>query len=151
MKRKSFALALLAVGLLSSWGTASAITLRLDALSANTGLAAFDVLFDDTGDGLLQYEEIISTSGLLLDGTLFDHLLGVPTIAGISTVGGPCGPDPDAWCFVNFDLGFGVTVTTDEFTYSIGPVSVSEPASLSLLVIAFGILAARLGRTRNAR
>lgn len=149
MKTKSSALALFAAVLLGSWSTASAIPLHLDAFNSD-GSTAFDVLFEDTGDGLLQYEEILSTSGLLLGTDLFDHLLGVPTIEGISTVGGPCGPDPDRWCFVNFDIGLGVSVTTDTWTYSIGPVAVDEPASLSLLVIALAVLAARLRRTNRA-
>ena len=145
---RKFALTLLAAGLLSSWGTASAVTLRLDAVSAGTGDPAFDVLFDDSGDGLLQFEEIISTSGLLLGTDLYSALLGVPTIPGVSTVGGPCGPDPDRWCFVNFDIGLSVSVTTDEFTYLISPVAVDEPTVLSLL--ALGLAAFVLGsRTRR--
>jgi hypothetical protein len=151
MKTKSSALALFAVVLLGSWGTASAVTLRLDAVGAADPAFGFDVVFEDTGDGLLQFEEIVSSSGLLFaDGGFFPNLLGVPTIAGISTVGGPCGPDPDRWCFVNFDIGLSVSITTDEFTYSISPVAVGEPASLSLLVIALGVLAGRLRRTNRA-
>jgi len=98
---------LLAAGLLSFLGTANAIMLRLDAVSPNPGSNfGFDVIFDDSGDGLLQYEEIISSSGFLFDdGGFSPALLGVPTIAGVCTVGGPCGPDPDRWCFVNFDIG----------------------------------------------
>ena len=104
MKTKSSALALFAAVLLGSWGTASAVPLRLDAFNSD-GSTAFDVFFEDTGDGLLQYEEITSTSGLLLGTDLYSALLGVPTIEGISTLGGPCGPSPDQWCFVNFDIG----------------------------------------------
>ena len=88
MKTKSSALALCAAVLLGSWGTASAVPLQLDAFNSD-GSTAFDVLFEDTGDGLLQYEEILSTSGLLLGTDLYDSLSGVPTIEGISTVGGP--------------------------------------------------------------
>jgi hypothetical protein len=149
MRKRNFALALLAAGLLTSWGTANAVTLRLDAVSATTGLAAFDVVFEDTGDGLLQFEEILSTSGILLGTDLYPALLGVPTIEGISTLGGPCGPSPDEWCFVSFDIGLAVTITTDEFAYSISPAAVSEPASLSLLGIALGILAARRRHARR--
>jgi hypothetical protein len=144
---RTLALVLLAAGLLSLWGTANAATLRLDALNAD-GSAAFDVLYDDTGDGLLQFEEIISTSGLLLGTDLYSALLGVPTIAGVSTEGGPCGPDPDRWCFVSFEIGLAVTVTTDTFTYLITPVSVDEPPILSLLILA---LAAVLRGSRMRR
>jgi hypothetical protein len=145
---RNLALALLAAGLLSPWGPANAATLRLDALGAD-GSAAFDVLFDDTGDGLLQFEEIISTSGLLLGSDLYGALLGVPTIAGVSTEGGPCGPDPDRWCFVSFEIGLAVTVTTDTFTYLITPVSVDEPPILSLLVLALAALVPGSRRRRT--
>src|SRR5678816_387307 len=117
---RKFALTLLAAGLLSSWGTANAATLHLDAFNSD-GSTALDVLFDDTGDGLLQHEEIISTSGLLLGADLYSALLGVPTIDGVSTEGGPCGPYADRWCFVSFEIGLAVTVTTDTWTYLITP------------------------------
>jgi hypothetical protein len=145
---RKFALTLLAAGLLSSWGTASAATLRLDAVSPDTGDPVFDVLFNDSGDGLLQYEEIISTSGILLGTDLYSALLGVPTIDGVSTEGGPCGPFSDRWCFVSFDIGLAVTITTDSFTYLITSVTVDEPTILSLL--ALGLAALVLGsRTRR--
>ena len=143
MRRKSIASALFAVALLGSWGTASAVTLRLDALSPDTNDAVFNVVFEDTGDGLLQFEEILSTSGIQLGSDLYSALLGVPTIEDVSTLGGPCGPFPDRWCFVSFDIGLAVTITTDSFTYSISPAAVDEPASLLLLVIALGFLVYR--------
>ena len=149
---RRLALTLLAASLLSFLGTANAITLRLDAISPDPDSQfGFDVIFDDTGDGLLQYEEIISTSGLLFDdGGLFPELLGVPTIAGVSTVGGPCGPDPDRWCFVDFDIGLSVSVTTDSFIYFINPVSVDEPTMLSLFAIGLGVLLLRSRRRDTA-
>ena len=143
---RKFALTLLAAGLLSSWSTANAATLHLDAFNSD-GSTAFDVLFDDTGDGLLQYEEIISTSGLLLGADLYSALLGVPTIAGVSTEGGPCGPYADRWCFVSFEIGLAVTVTTDTWTYLITPASVDEPPNLSLLIL--GLAALVLGSRRR--
>lgn len=149
MKIKSSALALFAAVLLGSWGTASAVTLRIDAFGLD-GSDAFNVLFEDTGDGLLQFEEVLSSSGFVFpDGGSFPVLFGVPDLDGISTVGGPCGT-PDEWCFINFDIGLSVSITTDEFTYTIGPVAVAEPASLSLLVIALGVLGVRLRRTNRA-
>jgi hypothetical protein len=145
MKTKSYALGLFAAVLLGSSGTASAVTLRLDAFGLD-GSDAFNVLFEDTGDGLLQFEEVLSSSGFVFpDGLAFPTLFGVPTIEGISTVGGPCG-EPDRWCFINFDIGLSVSIDDIDFTYSIGPVAVDEPASLSLLVIALGVLGVRLRR-----
>ena len=68
----------------------NAAMLRLDAVSVDPGVNDFDVVFDDTGDGLLQYEEVISSSGLLFtDGGFFPELFGVPDLEGISTSGGP--------------------------------------------------------------
>src|SRR5688572_22828431 len=145
---RNLALALLAAGLLSPWSTANAATLHLDAFNLD-GSVAFDVLFDDTGDGLLQYDEIISTSGLLLGTDLYNALLGVPTIAGVSTEGGPCGPFADRWCFVSFEIGLAVTVTTDTWTYLITPASVDEPPILSLLLILGLVVSVRDLRTRR--
>ena len=138
---KLLALGWVAAGLVASVSTVSAATLRLDATSLSPDWASFEVVFSDTGDGLLQYEEITSHTGLLgSDGTLFDFLAGVPTIPDISTVGGPCNQEPDRWCFVSREMGLGVTITTDEFTYLISAVSVDEPGLLSLLAIGMGVL-----------
>ena len=145
---KPLALVWIAAGLVASVSTVSAATLRLDVTSLRPeDWADFEVVFDDAGDGLLQYEEITSHTGLLgSDGTLFDFLAGVPTIPDISTVGGVCGLDPDTWCFVNRDIGLGVTVTTDSFTYSISPVAVDQPTMLSLFAIGLGVLLQRSRR-----
>ena len=143
-------LTLLAAGLLSFLGTANAITLQLDAVSPTDPDFGFDVLFEDTGDGLLQYEEIISSSGLLFpDGGFFPRLFGVPNLDGVSTIGGPC-VDADAWCFLNAEGDLSVSVTTDEFTYSISPVAVDEPTMLSLFAIGLGVLLRRSRRRETA-
>jgi hypothetical protein len=143
---RSLAVTLIAAGLLVSLGTANAATLRLDAVSLDPGINDFDVLFDDTGDGLLQYEEIISSSGL---GDDFPRLFGVPDLEGVSTIGGPC-VDAGAWCFLNSEGDLSVSVTTDEFTYSISPVAVDEPTMLSLFAIGLGVLLRRSRRRDTA-
>jgi len=51
---------------------------------------------------------------------------------------------------VNRDIGLGVTVTTDSFTYSISPVAVDEPTMLSLFVIGLGVLLQRSRRRAPA-
>ena len=147
---RRFTLTLLAAGLLSFLGTANAITLQLDAVSPTDPDFGFDVLFEDTGDGLLQYEEVISSSGLLFsDGGFFPRLFGVPNLDGVSTIGGPC-VDADAWCFLNAEGDLSVSVTTDEFTYSISPVAVDEPTMLSLFAIGLGVLLRRSRRRETA-
>ena len=50
MKTKSSALALFAAVLVGSWGTASAVTLRIDAVSTDPNGVGFDVVFDATGN-----------------------------------------------------------------------------------------------------
>ena len=150
MKTRSSALAVFAAVLVGTWGTASAVTLRIDAVSTDPNGIGFDVVFEDTGDGLLQYEEVLSSSGIVFpDGFAFPRLFGVPDLEGISTIGGPCG-EPDRWCFFNSEEGLSVSIDETDFTYSIGPVAVDEPASLSLLVIALGVLGIRLRRTSRA-
>ena len=57
MKTKSSAFGLFAAVLVGSWGTAGAVTLRIDAVSTDPNGVGFDVVFEDTGDGLLQYED----------------------------------------------------------------------------------------------
>ena len=145
---KSLALTWIAAGLLV--GSANAAMLRLDATSLDPGINDFDVLFDDTGDGLLQYEEIISSSGLLFaDGGSFPRLFGVPDLEDVSTIGGPC-VDPGSWCFLNAEGDLSVSITTDTFTYLISPVSVDEPSMMSLLAVGAWLLLLRT-RRRKAR
>jgi hypothetical protein len=147
---RNLALTLIAAALLMSLGTASAATLRLDAVSPTDPIFGFDVLFEDTGDGLLQYEEILSSSGLLFpDGGFFPRLFGVPNLDGVSTIGGPC-VDADAWCFLNSEGDLSVSVTTDEFTYVISSVSVDEPAMVWLLTFGLAVLLLR-SRRRDTR
>ena len=140
-------LALLAAALLGAVTTANAIPLRLDATSVGgSGFSSFFVIFEDTGDGLLQVDEATSFSGTIdpTDGSLYNLLIGVPNIADISTLGGFC-PLEDSWCFVSPEIGLLVAVTSDEFTYAITPASVPKPGTLALLGI--GLLG--LGVTRR--
>jgi hypothetical protein len=124
--------------------TADAALLHLEA-TGGTDPEGFDVFFDDTGDGLLQYDEIVSSAGIVFaDGFAFPWLAGVPNIDGVSTAGGPC-ESPDDWCFVNVDEGIGVTIGTD-FIYSITIAAVPEPGMMSLFTLGVGGLLVRLRR-----
>jgi hypothetical protein len=134
--------------LMGAAGNADAARLQLVATGIGPGATGFDVLFDDTGDGLLQFEEIISSSGFTFpDGGAFPALLGVPNVADVSTAGGPC-DSPDAWCFVNTDEGLAVTIDTTDFTYVIS-LAVPEPEVLSLFTLALGGLLMRLRHRRK--
>jgi hypothetical protein len=147
---RKLALTLIAAGLLMSLSTANAAMLRLDAVSLDATINDFDVLFDDTGDGLLQYEEIVSSSGLTFeDGSFWPRLFGVPNLEGVSTIGGPC-VEESAWCFLNAEGDFSVSVSDDTFTYAISPVAADEPLMVPLLAIGLGVLLLR-SRRRDTR
>jgi len=97
---------LLAVVLLGT--TASAEPLRLNATTRYTCFyrSDFIILFDDTGDGLLQLGEVTSFSGIFDPfGTFHTGIDGIPQIENISTAGGSCDLK-NYWCFS--DLAFQV-------------------------------------------
>jgi PEP-CTERM motif len=146
---KTKVLALLAVGVLGTSVNANAIPLRLDATSLDAEHSDFFVIFDDTGDGLLQNDEVTDFSGVFLfpEGTLYNLLVGVPTIADISSVSGFC-PLADRWCFVSPDIGLLVAVSTDVFAYAITPAPVAESGTLALFGL--GLLGVGLTRRRRA-
>ena len=154
-RTKSTYLTLLAI--LLSPLAANADLLRLDAISASADIGDFYIVFDDGGDGLLEWSEIVEFSGYSVDflDLLLDTVVGVPTIAGISTFSF----DP------TFDIGVndwfftiaGDTIPVscsggDPFVcwndYSISPVTVPEPSTLALLVI--GLLGLTAARRRKA-
>ena len=83
-------LRLLALGLLSTSINANAVSLRLDATALDATFSDFFVFFEDTGDGLLQVNEITQFSGVdvhPLD-AFYDQLVAVPPIADISSLSG---------------------------------------------------------------
>ena len=137
---------LLVLGLFGATG-ANAAFLQLDATSTDPDHSDFVVVFDDAGDGLLQEQEVTLFSGLNIfsDATLYEVLLGVPTIAGVSTQSGFC-PLADHWCFLAPDIGLLVGVSQDTFTYAISR-SVAEPGTVGLLIV--GLLGLTRRRTRR--
>jgi hypothetical protein len=137
------------VGLFAASVNANAVPLRLDAASLETAFSSFSVIFDDTGDGLLQRDEITQFSGTIdsSDGSLYSLLVGVPTITDISTISGFC-PLADRWCFVSPEIGLLVAVSIDSFAYAISPGPVPEPGTFALLGL--GLLGIRPVRRRSA-
>ena len=108
----------------------------LEATSNEPTIGDFAVLFEDTGDGLLEWDEVVSFSGINIPGfSVFDDLLlAVPTIAGISSFSS----DPDApyvfvpndssWSFTeSADLGHFEFIFVGTFTYAVS--SVPEPST----------------------
>ena len=106
--------------------TASAEPLRLDATAKYSFYGSdFIILFDDTGDGLLQLGEVTSFSGIF---RAFDLLRTgidrIPRIANISTAGGSCVFDgTNHWCFSDpaFQLPAG--------SFTVGKVRWDEPVT----------------------
>ena len=149
-RTKGTYLALLAV--LLSPMAANADLIRLDATALNPdAVTDFVVLFEDTGDGLLQWDEVVSFSGVIPlfgSGIIKDILDVIPTIGGISTF---CW-DPlypfllidGSWVMSN---AAGGTLSADSDAWSYYFTSVPEPGTLALFGI--GLLGMGLARRRK--
>ena len=137
---------------------ANADLIRLEATSQVTsGLfvySDFDLVFDDTGDGILQLAEIISFSGVTRNDRLYDSIVQVGEVAGLFEFS----VDPDrvqiaamtSWGFaIGAAIGSGIgepAAPGEIWTYNLTrlTIPVSEPGTLALLTIGlFGIGLAR--------
>ena len=151
-----------ALMVLGSWSTsASASLYRLEAVSsAPSSFSDFSLEFDDTGDGLLQIGEVLSFSGITIEGAFYDSVTQVPDLDGVSALSGTCpGKDPaNTWCFTGMFAGQLESRQTDGLTDGSGlwaftrvPLvqDVPEPTSAALLLLGLAGLAStrrRLGR-----
>lgn len=111
----------------------------------------FEIVFDDTGDGLLQWDEIVSFSGARvgLIGGFVDTVLGIPEIDGFATFSF----DPDlpfvplnmeTWIFrapAGNTVACGGPGSAPCWSYSITSIAIPAPGTLALVL--FGLLAFR--------
>lgn len=132
---------------------ASAALLQLDATTlAPNSFSDFSLTFDDAnGDEIFQFGELASFSGVsvvFLSASL-STLLQVPTIAGISELGGSC-QDSDSWCVGG---GGGILVTSPgNWSYRISPVqAIPEPGTLALAGLALVATANRRRRSAGVQ
>ena len=126
---------------------ATLLELSATSLPVNPNITAsdFTVTFNDTGDGILQIEEVVSFSGVLFTHNIIsglyqegDGLLGVADIAGISSSGLPSADQ--LWIFRNAGGTFFPDPIGDPFgsatrywDYSVS--AVPGPATLGLLIV----------------
>ena len=127
---------LLAVVLLGTMAAASAEPLRLDAAAkvrfgGHYSSSDFFILFDDTGDGLLQLDEVTFFSGIFDSSGMgpFTRIDRIPQIANISTGDGSCVFDARSpWCFSDPQ---SLQVHVSSFTYAITSPDSAPALSLS--------------------
>ena len=141
---------IIAALLLISPFAANADLMRLDATSINLGVVSdFYLLFDDTGDGLLQWDEITSFSAVTITGNFWTEVIGVAAVPGISTYSvDPAAAfdfGPDFWSWGSQpSIAIQGSLYT-QWTYAVSDVA--EPGILALLGIGlFGMGLARRGK-----
>lgn len=144
MKKAILSIAATAVLAVPSIGSAGLIeisaTYAPDRYS-NYVFSDFTLVYQDgNSDGLLQFDEILEFSGFtnLTDGRMWDEIVGVPDIAGISTGSGYSNGNDVFWWVLPSPLTRPNAWFGNRWNYSIDelpgtPVSVPEPGTLGLL------------------
>jgi hypothetical protein len=114
---------LLLVGLLVVCTEANAGLISLLGTSNVPGVGSLDIIYNDTGDGLLQFEEIeffasvhFTTGDPNVDG-IYAPILAVPNIPGVSTGNG--GNAGDSWDFERVSDGKEFSVPASTWRYSL--------------------------------
>ena len=153
---KKLILRLAAIGILASPLTAAASLIEITATNTNGQFSDFSIVYQDgNADGLLQFGEILEFSGFSQNssGWVWEEIVGVPDIAGISTASGYSNGNDVYWwvtpSWLNYrpNAWFG-----SRWTYSTagGPgtgVAVPEPGTLGL--IGLGLAGAAFARRRR--
>jgi hypothetical protein len=146
---KNKILAILAVGLLAGPMVAQAVPMRLDATPLSQYTVGFYILFEDTGDNLLDFGEITSFSGLNEISSPLAGLVYIPSISGFTTAGGSTAGYAQCntgwWCFIG--PNYYSPRSPDDWEYSISRVDVPEPGTLALLGL--GLAGLGFGKRRK--
>ena len=126
--------------LCSSIADAALLRLTADPVVHRDTLGGFEITFEDTGDGRLQFKEVIAFSGVETFGRFWPFLVDVPDIPYVSTLSCqslPCsGSIPPDWWTFGLQPGLRHFLSSSaNYAYSIDAIvqKVPEPGTLSLL------------------